>query len=736
MTKGATSPRRSRSSWFLGFVFGLGLVVAATGGVISAHGPTATSRLAGPPVVGPEVPATALNLGVGLANNSPKLVVDPTQPRFVVLANRLDAPDFSCALQVSGDGGRGWISLNPVPELPAGADKCYAPEVAFGPDGLLYYLFVGLAGPGNEPMGAFLTTSADGAQTFTTPRQVLGPLNFGVRMAIDPSFGENGRIHLAWLTATSDPPLGGLGPPPNPIMAAHSDDGGTTFSEPTQVSDPDRSRVVAPALVVGSDQSVHVGYYDLKDDIRDYQGLEGPTWEGTWSLLLASSLDGGERFGPSVVVDDEVRPHDRVMLVFTMPPPALVSAGGRVCTAWTDARHGDADVLSRCSSDGGRSWETLRRVNDDALANDRIQYLPQLSIGPDGALHAIFYDRRNDPKGVLNHVYYTYSTGGGTFAPNVRLTTHPSNSRIGQEYVHPSAEGQFEFGSRLALLASGSKVLAAWPDTRNATEGTTSQSLFTTEVELPGAARDGEGAPLQLGVVLLAVGMATAAGALATRKHWGKRLLAAATRRKTTSATAATRHSRWKKRLQWAGFAGLVVVVAGLALRPPTVSKPLPPSPPVLIVKMHEYKLDFERKIPSGRVVFRFQNEGRFNHRPILVPLSEDIPPILEQLRGRDRRAFRPFAAVRTLAPGERGTFAVDLIPGQRYAMLDFEQGPDSQIQALKGMAEEFRADGPGGTPPAAEEQPAPSPAQDHGDEHHGDDPPPSPPLTLTPGAG
>lgn len=47
------------------------------------------------------------------------------------------------ALHVSGDGGRSWAPIDPVPELPVGAEKCYGPEVAFDRNGVLHYLFVG-----------------------------------------------------------------------------------------------------------------------------------------------------------------------------------------------------------------------------------------------------------------------------------------------------------------------------------------------------------------------------------------------------------------------------------------------------------------------------------------------------------------------------------------------------------------------------------------------------------------
>ncbi len=487
------------------------------GSVASAAGPAA------PPQVLPEVPVTATDQRVGPANNTPMIVADPSEPSFVTLANRLDAPDFSCALHVSGDGGRSWLPVSPVPQLPDGAEKCYAPEVAFDREGTLYYLFVGLAGGGNEPMGAFLTTSSDRGQTFSPPRQVLGPLNFAVRMAIDPSLGDTGRLHLVWLHATSDPPLGAFGPPPNPVLAAYSDDGGATFSSPVQVSDPERQRVVAPALALGPDHAVHVAYYDLEDDAVDYQGLEGPTWRGTWSLVVASSFDGGGRFGPGVVVDDAIVPHERVMLIFTMPPASLVAdAQGRLCAAWTEARYGDADAMARCSSDGGERWGELRRLNDDPQGNGSSQYMPRLSVSPEGRLDAIFYDRRDDPEDIGNHVYYTFSMDEAeSFASNIRLTADGSSSQIGQRYTNTSAEGLVEFGSRLGLLSLPHQVVAAWTDTRNSKQPP-GQDVFATTVVLP----DGEGGiPGVAGVVLASGVLALAGGAflLLGRRRRGNR---------------------------------------------------------------------------------------------------------------------------------------------------------------------------------------------------------------------
>lgn len=509
----------------LALLFGVIAVLSGAAVAVSTIAESEEAPQARAPIVAQAVPVTATHQGRGPASNSPLLAVDPTEPRFVVMANRLDAPDFDCALQVSGDGGVGWLTANPVPELPSGAEKCYAPEVVFDQSGKLYYLFVGLAGVGNKPMGAFLTTSTDHALTFSTPRQVLGPLNFSVRMAIDPAIGQQGRIHLAWLHATSDPSLGGFGPPPNPIMAAHSDDGGESFSKPAQVSGLTPRRVVAPALAVDPEGSVHVAYYDLGDDARDYQGLEGPTWEGSWSLVVASSTDKGRSFAAPVVVDDQVVPAERVMLVFTMPPPALVAGRNGPCIAWTDARHGDADVLLRCSSDDGRTWSEVRRLNDDPLGNGLRQHLPRLALSPEGRLDAIFYDRRHNLENLGDDVFYTYSIDEGrSFETNIRLTEYPSDSRIGQRYVNVAARGQVEFGSRLGLIALDMGVLAAWTDTHNSKPLTTGQDLFATTIGFF-QEDDHEQAAQLIGAGLIALGtLSVALGARGLRRRQDPRV--------------------------------------------------------------------------------------------------------------------------------------------------------------------------------------------------------------------
>lgn len=452
-------------------------LAAVSGAAAEASGPTTAGVIADEPVTATDGRAPA-------ANNSPVLAADPTDSRFVVVAHRLDAPRFGCGLQVSGDGGRGWIAANPVPELPHRVDSCYAPEAVFDRHGRLYYLFVGLAGRGNEPMGVFLTASDDRARTFERPWPVLGPESYQVRLAIDRDIGQRGRLHMVWLQAGADAPLGGLPESRNPILASHSDDGGQTFSSPTQVSDPARPRSVAPSLTIGRDSAVHVAYYDLQNDVRDYKGLEGPSWEGTWSVVVATSRNRGTTFATQSTVTDEVSPPGRVMLIFTMPAPSVVTSPAGLHVAWPDARFGDPDVLTARLRPGADSWDPPIRVNDDPVGNGRDQSHPRLAASPDGRIDVVFLDRRSDDDNRRYHLYYSSSTDGGqVFSANLAVTRRSSTSQAGQRYLVPSAEGLFDLGSRLALTSQSSRVLAVWPDSRN-TRGGTQQDLRVVHIAL------------------------------------------------------------------------------------------------------------------------------------------------------------------------------------------------------------------------------------------------------------
>lgn len=105
---------------------------------------------------------------------------------------------------------------------------------------------------------------------------------------------------------------------------------------------------------------------------------------------------------------------------------------------------------------------------------------------------------------------------------------------------------------------------------------------------------------------------------------------------------------------------------------------------------MSEYRFEHPATVPSGRVVFEVVNAGRRHHKLALVPLSDDFPPVAEQLKGDNRRVVTPLAGVVPQAPGARTTFAVNL-GRQRYGLFCFIVEPDADHPRL-GMASEVRS--------------------------------------------
>lgn len=455
-------------------IAGAGLLLAAAGGALAAaegH-PAQIERIGGNyPVNAGAADPIDLN-----AHNSPALARNPTDDDEVVIANRIDSPLFSCALHVSADGGA-TFSQTPIPVPPGEEPKCFAPDVTFDAAGTMYMSFVTLRGPGNVPHAVWLVTSRDGGRSLGAPRRIAGELAFQVRLAAHPSVP--GLLHMTWLQARATATLA-FPEPGYPIVASSSADGGLTWSEPVQVNDPRRLRVVAPVPAVLENGDLLVTFLDLREDRLDYEGghrgVGGPPYPGNWSLVAARSAGGSFT---EHVVSDAVIPTER-FVVFLPPYPSLAIApdDGRIYAAFHDGRAGDADVLLWSSADG-RTWSNPARVNDTPPGDGSAQYLPAVDAAANGRVDVIYYDRRADA--ALNEVSYQASFDrGATFTRRVRLNDEPIDPRVG----FGTERGLPDLGSRLAVLSAPGGAMAVWTDTRAGTPESKKQDLMRAFVRV------------------------------------------------------------------------------------------------------------------------------------------------------------------------------------------------------------------------------------------------------------
>ena len=140
-----------------------------------------------------------------------------------------------------------------------------------------------------------------------------------------------------------------------------------------------------------------------------------------------------------------------------------------VFLVWDDFRTGNADVLLSKSTDGGVSWTSPIRVNDDTVGEP---FLPYFALSG-GIISVVWYDSRLGqlPNGTITglDVFYAESTdGGSSFSASVRVTSASFDPNL----VEHGDGGGFSFvrwiGDRLGLAATPGVVHVFWTDNRNA----------------------------------------------------------------------------------------------------------------------------------------------------------------------------------------------------------------------------------------------------------------------------
>jgi len=186
-----------------------------------------------------------------------------------------------------------------------------------------------------------------------------------------------------------------------------------------------------PVPAVAADGTVYVSWLD-------YNVRTG----GQGTIYIDKSTDGGATWGT-----------DKFVATIELPPLNVTGDDGAqdarakgapvLATSPTDANKlyivyaadpdrspgpdgpDEADIYLIKSPDGGTTWTSPVRVNDDATTNDQI--LPWVEVKPDGTIDIAWYDRRNDPNpppagDLLWDIFITRSDDdGNTFATNVSI---------------------------------------------------------------------------------------------------------------------------------------------------------------------------------------------------------------------------------------------------------------------------------------------------------------------------
>ncbi|MEC9140842.1 MAG: sialidase family protein [Chloroflexota bacterium] len=239
---------------------------------------------------------------------------------------------------------------------------------------------------------------------------------------------------------------------------------------------------------VGLDGSVYVTWLDSTDD---------DSMEGLAENYIARSDDGGKTFGVPVrtsVFNEPgflprngffrywgsafpqiaVGPNDEVYVVYTAKPP--------------DDPTDDGDIYFVRSSDRGETWSRPFTLNGDDT--DHLQFFPSIATSPNGNIHVMWGDFRDDRAQTRYQIYYTTSddegvtwgfqdTTLGIDTRDTRVSDYHSNANKG----FPG--GQF-IGDYFSIDASDQDAYLTWADTRLGEYGPVNQKIgFTRRAPIP-----------------------------------------------------------------------------------------------------------------------------------------------------------------------------------------------------------------------------------------------------------
>ncbi|NNF06065.1 MAG: T9SS type A sorting domain-containing protein, partial [Candidatus Eisenbacteria bacterium] len=118
------------------------------------------------------------------------------------------------------------------------------------------------------------------------------------------------------------------------------------------------------------------------------------------------------------------------------------------------------DVFFARSTDGGVSFDPPVRLNTDPQQSGNWQWLPVMSIAPNGRIDVVWNDTRATGTPNLNELYYTCSSDGG-------LTWSPNQKVSGQWDAHLGWGNNAHYGEYNQMVSDNVGADLAWTATFN-----------------------------------------------------------------------------------------------------------------------------------------------------------------------------------------------------------------------------------------------------------------------------
>jgi len=327
--------------------------------------------------------------------------------------------------------------------------------VAYTTDGGQNWTFPGVLDPGqfrsdpvlgSDPDGNFFYSSlstlasvevfksTDGGMTWQLPVPASG----GDKqwMTLDRTNGiGRGNIYQIWNVQFTCCP-------PNDFT--RSTNGGLFFESPIAVPQPSMKW---GTMDVGPGGTLYLAGATLGQSghlVARSANAQDPFQGPTFDFVQSVNLGGPTAFGG-------VNPAGLLGQVWIAADPRPMAFGNSVFMLGSVDPPGPdpVDVMFIRSVNGGQTWSSPVRVNDDPIGNGAWQWFGTMSVAPNGRIDVIWNDTRNDANANFSELFYSYSTDlGSTWSPNIAISPsfnhslgYPQQNKLGDYYHMVSLDG-------------------------------------------------------------------------------------------------------------------------------------------------------------------------------------------------------------------------------------------------------------------------------------------------------
>lgn len=386
------------------------------------------------------------------APNEPSIIINPQNPMQMIAGANLDNVYYS------NDGGFTWSEDQLSSSLGVWGD----PTITVDTAGNFYFLHLSNPASGNwidrivcQKMDGFSQTWSDGSYmglngTKAQDKQwpIVDPLtnNLYVTWTQFDSYGSNNPLDSSI------------------ILFSKSTDAGMTWSNAIRINkqagdciDSDNTTEGAvPA--VGPNGEIYVAWSGPAGIMFDKSMDQGNTW--LEEDIFVSDIPGGWDYSVPAIYRCNGLP-------VTCCDLSNGPHRGTIYINWTDQRNGvdDTDVWLSKSTDGGDTWSSPIRVNNDSTKKH--QFFTWLAVDQaTGKLWFVWYDRRNF-EDERTDVYMAVSEDGGNSFTNFKISESP---------FLPSAS--IFFGDYTNVSAYNDTIRPIWGRCDN-----TDQSIYTAIID-------------------------------------------------------------------------------------------------------------------------------------------------------------------------------------------------------------------------------------------------------------